>query len=163
MIRDAQDNDFSAISDIYNHYIRHTVITFEESEIDQNEIAVRVEKVRSAGLWWLVLEDDRKIIGYAYAAKWHERSAYRNTVEISVYLHHECVGKGFGTKLYDELFSRLRKKKLHVAIGGIALPNPSSIKLHEKFGMEKVAHYKEVGYKFGEWVDVGYWQVQLDA
>jgi phosphinothricin acetyltransferase len=73
------------------------------------------------------------------------------------------VGKGFGTKLYDELFSRLRKKKLHVAIGGIALPNPSSIKLHEKFGMEKVAHYKEVGYKFGEWVDVGYWQVQLDA
>ncbi len=163
MIRDAQENDFSAISEIYNHYIRNTVVTFEESEIDRNEISIRVEKVKSAGLWWLVLEEGSKIIGYAYATKWHERAAYRNTVEVSVYLHHEYVGKGHVAKLYDELFSRLREKKLHVAIDGIALPNPSSTKLHEKFGMEKVAHYKEVGYKFGQWVDVGYWQVQLNA
>ena len=163
LIRDAQENDFSTISEIYNHYIRHTIITFEENEIDRNEISIRVEKVKSVGLWWLVLEEDRKVIGYAYATKWHERSAYRHTVEVSVYLHHECVGKGFGTKLYEELFSRLRERNLHVAIGGIALPNPSSTKLHEKFGMKKVAHYKEVGYKLGQWIDVGYWQVQLTA
>jgi len=83
--------------------------------------------------------------------------------EVSVYLHHEYVGKGHGTKLYEKLFSRLEAKGLHIAIGGIALPNPSSVKLHEKFGMEQVAHFREDGYKLGQWIDVGYWQVQIDA
>lgn len=163
MIRDAEGKDFNVISEIYNHYIRHTVITFEESEIDPAQISLRAEKVRSAGLCWIVLEEETRIVGYAYATKWQERSAYRNTVEVSVYVHHEHRGKGYGTKLYTELFSRLKGKNFHVAIGGIALPNPSSEKLHENFGMKKVAHFNEVGFKFGQWIDVGYWQVQLDV
>jgi len=163
VIRDAQERDFEAIAEIYNYYISNTVISFEESEINGEEISNRVKKVESAGLWWLVLEESERIVGYAYASKWHERAAYRNTVEVSVYLNHQLVKKGYGSKLYGELFRRLKDKSIHVAIGGIALPNPESVYLHEKFGMGQVAHYKEVGYKFGQWVDVGYWQVQLDA
>ncbi len=163
MIRDANETDFAAIADIYNHYIRNTVVTFEEVEIDQREIAGRVKKVATAGLWWLVAEENENIVGYAYASKWQERSAYRNTVEVSVYLHFEHVGKGHGSRLYEELFRRLRAKGMHIAIGGIALPNAASAALHEKFGMEQVAHFREVGFKFDQWIDVGYWQVTLDT
>lgn len=163
MIRDAHENDFETIAEIYNHYVRATVVTFEESEIDQSEISIRINKVKSAGLWWLVSEENGQVIGYAYASKWHDRSAYRNTVEASVYLRHGSGGKGHGTMLYEELFNRLKAKGLHTVIGGIALPNPSSVKLHEKFAMSQVAHFKEVGYKFGQWIDVGYWQVRLNA
>ena len=163
MIRDAEERDFAEIAEIYNHYIRNTLVTFEECVIDTREVSTRIGKVKSQGLWWLVAEEREQVSGYAYATNWHQRSAYRNTVELSVYLDPSCVGKGHGTTLYEELFSRLKAKGLHIAIGGIALPNPSSIKLHEKFGMEKVAHFREVGYKSGQWVDVGYWQVQIDA
>ena len=163
MIREAQEKDFKAIAEIYNYYIRHTIITFEESEIDQVEVSNRINKVKSSDYWWLVLEKNQQILGYAYATKWQERSAYRNTAEVSVYLHHQSMTKGYGTALYEELFHRLKAKGLHTVIGGIALPNASSEKLHEKFGMEKVAHFTEVGYKFGQWIDVGYWQAKINA
>ncbi|PID45615.1 MAG: hypothetical protein CSB47_08185 [Proteobacteria bacterium] len=84
------------------------------------------------------------------------------TVEVSIYLSHQITSRGLGTQLYNALFSSLREKSVHIVIGGITLPNAASIALHEKFGMEKVAHFKEVGYKFGKWLDVGYWQVKLD-
>lgn len=163
MIRDALATDSPAIAEIYNHYIRNTVITFEEKEIDAVEIASRIKKVQAADLCWLVAEEAERVVGYAYCSKWNERSAYRNTVEVSVYLDAERVGKGYGTTLYQALFHRLKNSAVHVAIGGIALPNPPSVALHEKFGMEKVAHFNEVGYKFEQWVDVGYWQVQLNT
>jgi len=161
MIRDVQEKDSAEISDIYNHYVLHTVVTFEECAIDKGEILTRIDKVKSAGLSWLVSEENGRVNGYAYATQWNERSAYRNTAEVSVYLHYTCLGQGIGTALYKELFSRLKAKDLHIVIAGIALPNPSSTELHEKFGMKKVAHFEEVGYKFGQWVDVGYWQVQI--
>ena len=71
--------------------------------------------------------------------------------------------RGWGTKLYEQLFAELSKRHIHVAIGGIALPNPESIALHEKFGMTKVAHFAEVGYKFEKWIDVGYWQKIIEV
>ena len=86
----------------------------------------------------------------------------RYTLESTVYLAPDQVTKGVGTKLYDELFAQLRKKSIHVVMGVIALPNESSVILHEKFGMHKAAHFSEVGYKFNRWLDVGYWQVMLD-
>lgn len=97
-----------------------------------------------------------------YAAPWHERSAYRHAVEITVYLSASARSKGWGTKFYAALFAELERKPVHVVIGGIALPNDASIALHEKLGVKKVAHYKEVGFKFGEWVDLGYWQRVLN-
>ncbi len=161
MIRDAQEKDFEAITEIYNYYIRNTVITFEELEIDSVEISKRIQRIVSDKLCWLVVEEAGRILGYAYAAKWKERAAYRHTAEVSVYLDHTTKGNGYGSKLYEELFRRLKAANIHVIIGGIALPNATSVKLHEKFDMKKVAHFNEVGYKFGQWIDVGYWQVQI--
>ena len=162
MIRNATEMDAEAIAEIYNYYIKNTVVTFEEADINAADFILRINKVQNSGFTWLVAIDEERIIGYAYSTKWHERAAYRNTAEVSVYLSHTVTSKGWGSKLYKTLFASLKEKGIHIVIGGITLPNPASVALHEKFGMEQVAHFKEVGYKFGEWLDVGYWQVQLN-
>jgi L-amino acid N-acyltransferase YncA len=89
------------------------------------------------------------------------RCAYRYSVESTVYLDPSFTGKGVGTRLYERLLASLRASGIHVVIGGIALPNPRSVAFHEKFGLTKAAHFNEVGFKFGEWIDVGYWQARL--
>ena len=163
MIREATEQDAEVITEIFNYYIRNTVITFEEAEINTEHFIERFNKVKRSGFSWLVAVDDGDVIGFAYSSRWIERAAYRNTAEVSVYLAHTATSKGWGTKLYNALFATLREKSIHVAIGGITLPNPASVAIHEKFGMKKVAHFEQVGYKFGEWLDVGYWQVQLNT
>lgn len=162
MIRPAEPRDAAAITAIYNHYIANTTITFEEEAITAQDIAERIEEIGSANLPWLVAEEDGAIVGYAYASKWKGRCAYRYSVECAVYFSPSSVSKGWGTKLYDALFAVLREKSIHVVIGGIALPNPASVALHEKLGMKKVAHFSEVGFKFDRWLDVGYWQMSLE-
>ena len=157
-IRDAGAEDAKAICDIYNHYIEHTFITFEETLLKVDEMRQRIEDVAAQQLPWLVAESNGVIAGYAYAGKWKGRCAYRHTVEITVYLAQDFTGRGLGVQLYGALFDRLRAGSIHVAIGGIALPNAASVALHEKMGMKKVAHFEQVGHKFGEWIDVGYWQ-----
>jgi L-amino acid N-acyltransferase YncA len=163
MIRKANQADSKTIAAIYNHYVKNTIITFEEKEVTSNEISKRIENVFSESLPWIVAENNGKVIGYAYATKWRVRSAYRFSVESTVYLEHTSVGNGFGGILYKELLSLLEASRIHVVIGGIALPNPSSIALHEKFGFKQVAHFKEVGTKFDKWIDVGYWQLQFNS
>ena len=161
IIRAATDSDAQVIADIYNYYIAHTVVTFEEQPVSWRDILDRMAKVADSNLPWLVAADAGVVVGYAYAAKWNARSAYRHTAESTVYLSHTAVANGWGTRLYQALFDKLRLAAIHSVIGGITLPNPASVALHEKFGMKKVAHFKEVGYKFGRWLDVGYWQVEL--
>lgn len=163
MIREATEQDAEVLAEIYNYYVNNTSITFEERAVSSDDIVERINKSHESGLPWLVALEGQKVIGYAYSVKWSDRAAYRYTAEVSIYLSHRAKARGWGTKLYQALFSNLRNRDLHIAIGGIALPNPASIALHEKFGMKKVAHFKEVGYKFGEWIDVGYWQVQINA
>jgi phosphinothricin acetyltransferase len=161
-MRLASTNDAAAIARIYNHYIRETVITFEEVDVSGAEMASRVAKTAELSLPWLVAEQDGAVVGYAYAGKWRERSAYRFAVETTVYLDQRVTGRGIGKQLYRELLNRLHEKKsIHTVIGGIAQPNDASIALHEGLGFTKVAHFKEVGFKFGRWVDVAYWQFQL--
>lgn len=121
----------------------------------------RIADVQAAGLPWLVAEAEGVVAGYAYATKWRVRHAYRFSVESSVYLAPASAGQGIGTMLYRALLDRLRDGGFHLAIGGIALPNAASIALHEKLGFEKVAQFREVGFKFGRWTDVGYWQLSL--
>jgi L-amino acid N-acyltransferase YncA len=161
MIRSATAQDATALCEIYNYYIDNTVITFEEVRVADTGFRARIAKVQDAGLPWLVAESAGQIIGYAYAGAWKERSAYRFSVEASVYLAHTHTGQGWGTRLYEALFAELRKTPVHVVIGGIALPNAASVALHEKLGMRNVAQFPEVGFKFGRWVDVGYWQLEL--
>ncbi len=158
MIRLVQIGDSKEIADIYNYYIEHSTATFEEAVIDEKEIQHRIEKIMPK-LPWLVYEVDGEISGYAYATPWKTRSAYRYSYEISVYVKEGSQGKGIGTKLYSNLIDRLKSIGAHAIIGGITLPNDPSIKLHENMGFKKVAEFEEVGYKFGKWLNVGYWQL----
>lgn len=161
VIRHAEVSDAQAIASIYNYYIANTTITFEEQFVSAEQMAERILEVHAASLPWLVAEEFGQVIGYAYASKWRARSAYRFSVETTVYLQNEVVSRGVGSQLYEVLFSALKEKGVHVAIGGIALPNKASASLHEKFGMKKIAHFEQVGFKFEKWVDVGYWQAVL--
>jgi L-amino acid N-acyltransferase YncA len=157
-VRAATVLDAESVARIYNHYIRETVVTFEEEPLSASEIARRIEEVQRASLYWLVAERDGNVIGYAYAGKWNRRSAYRFAAEVTVYIDPDHVGRGLGSRLYRQLFTLLERQGIHAVIGGIALPNEASVALHEKFGLQKVAHLKEVGFKFNRWIDVGYWQ-----
>ncbi len=161
MIRTAKVADAQKIAAIYNHYIEHTWITFEVDPVSADEMASRVEACHKNNFPWLVAEENGEVLGYSYATQWKGRWAYRHSVEATVYLNHTATAKGLGTELYRELLSQLTSREFHAVICGIALPNAASVALHEKFGMKKVAHFQEVGRKFGKWVDVGYWQCLL--
>ncbi|AQA18711.1 phosphinothricin acetyltransferase [Halioglobus japonicus] len=163
MIRDVSHADAAALAAIYNHYIENTVATFEEDALTEAAFVQRIDAVLDAGFPWLVLEEGGELLGYAYAARFKERVAYRYSVESTVYLKPGVTGGGRGTALYEALFARLQPLGIHAVIGGITLPNPASVALHEKLGMEQVAHFPEVGFKQGKWLDVGYWQLNFES
>ncbi len=159
-IRQATLQDGMAIARIYNWYIENSTITFEEQAVAGGDMAQRIvvaDKTRP----WLVMEEAGKIVGFACAARWKLRSAYRYARETSVYVDRDYIGQGRGVALYERLINELRQTKIHVLIAGIALPNDKSITLHEKLGFKKVGELQEVGYKFEKFLDVGYWQLML--
>lgn len=158
IIRVAAAEDGEALARIYNHYIASTVVTFEEAAVSAAAMTARVAEINAAKLPWLVAQSPAGVTGFSYASRWKGRCAYRYSVESTVYLEPAAVGQGLGTALYSTLLVRLQELGCHTVIGGIALPNEVSVALHEKLGMRKVAHFAEVGFKFGRWVDVGYWQ-----
>lgn len=161
MIRTAIKDDSVKIAEIYNHYITNTFITFEKEEIVADEMYTRISDIMGSALPWLVLENNGEVVGYAYATKWRARPAYKHSVETTIYLSKDSGRKGFGKLLYSKLISELASSGFHTAIGGIALPNDASVRLHESLGFKKVAHFQEVGYKFNKWIDVGFWQIML--
>ncbi len=160
MIRGVELTDAYAICAIYNPYVTETIITFEESPVSPRAMTDRIKEITET-LPWLVDCEKGVLKGYAYASKWHSRSAYRYSVETTVYVERSSQGKGVGMSLYSELLTLLRRLGLHTAVGSIALPNEASVALHEKLGFRKVAHFSEVGLKFGRWIDVGHWQIHL--
>lgn len=159
-IRNATTSDAKPIASIYNHYIENTVVSFEETPVAEEEMAARIEKI-TARHPWLLIEDEGAVAGYAYAGAWHARSAYRYTVESTVYLSPRHIGRGLGTQLMQALLSEISGGDARSVIAGVALPNDASVRLHEKLGYRKAARYAEVGFKFGQWIDVGYWQLML--
>lgn len=160
-IRAACPDDAEAIREIYAHYVEHTPVSLELEAPSVSAIRSRMAGVQSE-FPWLVLESDGLLRGYAYGSKFHPRNGYRFTAEVSVYLHPDFRGKGAGSLLYEELFHRLQLQGLHNLIAVVTLPNQASAKLHEKFGFVQAANFLKVGYKFGRWWDVGYWQKRLD-
>jgi len=160
MIRSVKIEDAKEIAGIYNYYILNSVVTFEETPVSAEEMKARIELITSR-FPWIIYEIDGRIIGYAYASEWKSRCAYKHSLESTIYLKQGENKKGIGSMLYQALLKPLREMDVHAVIGGIALPNESSVCLHEKFGFEKVAHFKEVGFKFGKWIDVGYWEFIL--
>lgn len=159
MIRKARKNDAEKILDIYSFYVIHTRVSFE---LVPPDLQYMEEKISQSKLPWLVYEHDKEVVGYAYAIHWKTREAYKRSVETSIYLSKDHLGKGIGKKLYAALLELLQKEGFHAIIGGVSLPNEASVRLHESLGFEKIAQFREVGFKFGQWIDVGYWELIFD-
>ena len=157
-IRRVKTSDAEQIAEIYNYYVLNSHATFEIEPVSVSEIENRIEEIVTKYPYFILLEDD-KILGCTYASLYKTRAAYQNSVEISVYVRNGIPQKGIGTKLYTKLIEEPGKSDVHAIIAGISLPNEASIRLHEKFGMKKVAHFEEVGFKLGRRIDVGYWEV----
>ena len=157
-IRTVNPEDAAQIAEIYNYYIENTHQTFETEALSADEMRARIAEI--AGDYpYLVAEEDGTIYGYAHAAQFKMRQAYEFSAEVSIYVKANSKQRGIGSMIYEKLFEELKETDIHALIAGISLPNDGSVRFHEKLGFTKVAHFKEVGYKLGRWVDVGYWQL----
>lgn len=153
-VRDAQARDLPEIQRIYAHHVLHGLASFEEEPPDLAEITRRHDAVRKLGLPYLVVDEGGRIQGYAYAAPYRQRSAYRFTLEDSIYVDDAARGRGIGRALLTELIercTRLEYRQMLAVIGDSA--NTGSIALHAALGFEQAAMLRSVGFKFGRWVD----------
>ena len=165
-LRLATEADAPGLLAIYGPVVRDTAISFELDGPSLEEMRTRVRTTLEQ--WpWLVAEDvaparsGPPLLGYAYAGPFRARPAYRWTVETTVYVHAECQRRGVGFALYTALLEILRAAGYRNVIGGITLPNPSSVALHERLGFRHVGTFPAAGFKLGCWHDVGFWRVDL--
>ena len=152
--------DAERIAEIYNWYILNTIITFETDVVSPQEMTKRIQE-KTIKHDWLVGEVNQEVIGYAYYGPFRTRAAYNHTVESTIYLSQESMGKGFGRTLYAKLIESVKGHGFREVIGVIALPNPQSIALHRAMGFAEVGVLKRVGYKFGRDIDDGLWQLSI--
>ena len=122
MIREVHISDAQCLANIYNYYVENTVITFDELPLSEDEMAQKIIRF-SEKHPFIVIEENATIQGFAYATEWKAKSAYRNSAEITIYLHHELRGKKLGSLLFRELLSRLKDRNLHYLVEVITLPN----------------------------------------
>jgi L-amino acid N-acyltransferase YncA len=161
-IRLATAGDAAAIAEIYRPIVASTFISFEIDPPNEAEMRRRIEETLR-GWPWLVYESDGQIAGYAYASRHRARLAYQWSVDTSAYVHADFLRRGFGRCVYEPLFRILAAQGYRNAYAGIALPNPASVGLHEACGFTPVGVYRNVGFKLGEWRDVGWWQLTLSS
>ena len=161
LIRLAREDDAAAIAAIYRHYVEDSRISFEEVSPDTAEMARRMRGDRPGYHPWYVAEEDGRLLGYAASSPFRARPAYRWTVETGIYLGPDATGRGIGRELLSTLLGVLEHQGYVAAIGAIALPNDASIALHEKLGFAYAGTYRGVGFKLGEWLDVGLWEKKL--
>ena len=163
LIRLAGEDDAAALAAIYRPYVEESRISFEETAPAAAEMARRIRGDPAGFHPWFVAEEDGRLLGYEASAPFRSRPAYRWTVETGIYLAGDAAGRGIGRALLTELLQLLERQGYVAAIGAIALPNPASVALHEKLGFTYAGAYRGVGYKFGQWLDVGLWQKELAA
>ena len=159
-IRDAVPADGAACAAVYRPYVTDTVITFEYEPPPAEQMAHRIEAAQERHAW-VVLEEDDRVVGYAYAAPVKERAAYRWACEVSVYLEMGRRRTGAGRALYEALFERLIQRGFRIAVAGLTLPNDASEGLHLAVGFEPVGVYRGIGWKLGRWHDVARMQKLL--
>jgi L-amino acid N-acyltransferase YncA len=159
-IRIAAVSDAAAMAAIYAPIVRDTIISFEIEPPTPDELAHRIAATLKTHPW-LVAEQERKVIGFAYAGAHRDRAAYRWSVDVSVYVDVRVRRAGIGRALYEKLTRILQRQGFHAAFAGIALPNAASVGLHEAVGFKPVGIYEEVGFKKGQWQDVGWWRLSL--
>lgn len=161
IVRDAIPvDDAAACLDIYAPFVRDTFVSFEERVPTLEDFAERI-RAATATHAWLVLELAGQVVGYAYASAHRSRAAYRWAADVTVYIGPSYRQAGAGRRLYTELLERLRRQRFEVACAGITLPNDASVGLHRAMGFEPVGVYKRIGWKMGDWRDVGWWQLEL--
>lgn len=154
-IRPAEQGDLGALTDIYNHYVRETAVTFDVEPRTREQRQAWLDGFAATGRYrCLVAAQNGKAVGWASSHPYHERAAYETTVLTSIYLAPELTGQGIGRRLYTALFDALKDEDIHRAIGMISLPNEASIRLHHLLGFEQVGVYREVGRKFGRYLDI---------
>jgi len=159
-VRIARIEHAGAVAEIYAPYVRDTVISFEYDAPGEAEIAGRMAKVQTR-LPWLILEEDARLMGYAYASPHRERAAYQWSVDVGIYVRQGAQRSGIGRALYARLLAALTAQGYHRAYGAITLPNAASVGLHEACGFRHIGSYPEVGFKFGAWHGVGWWGLDL--
>jgi L-amino acid N-acyltransferase YncA len=155
-------SDADGVQAIYAVVVRSTAVSFELDPPAVEEMAARIVD-RQPMLPWLVAEDDRGVAGYCYAGRFSGRPAYDWSVETSVYVAERARGRAVGSGLYVALLDILVAQGYRQVMAGVALPNEASVRLHEKVGFVPVGVYRAVGWKFGRWHDVGWWQRSLGA
>lgn len=160
IIRLAAASDAEQILNIYAPYVKNTVISFETEVPTREDMESRIGHSLEKHVW-IVLEENNEILGYAYSSKHSERSAYRWSVDISVYIKEGFHRRGIGKVLYTSLLEIIKCQGYCNVYAGICLPNEKSVGIHEYFGFRKIAHYSRVGYKLGSWHDVGWWELFL--
>jgi phosphinothricin acetyltransferase len=161
-IRLANPDDAAGVLRIYGPYCESSSVSFEIVAPSVEEIRRRIEKI-SRQYPWLICEIDGHVAGYVYASQHRERAAYRWNVDVAVYVGAEYRRRHVGQSLYSTLFSILRSQGYFKAFAGITLPNEASVRLHESVGFRPIAAYRGVGYKLGRWLDVGWWQFEIQA
>ncbi|SAK61892.1 GCN5-related N-acetyltransferase [Caballeronia catudaia] len=164
LVRDAASGDFDAIARIYSHYVEHALATFEETAPSVDDMRARHAAIAAAGLPYVVAELDGAVAGYAYASAYRPRSAYRHTIEDSVYVADGYGGRGIGFALLTALIDRCERgpwRQMIAVIGDSG--NAGSIALHARLGFEHVGVLRRVGFKHGRWVDTVLMQRALDA
>lgn len=163
VVRDATAADASACAAIYAPYVTDTTISFESEPPDAAELRRRIEVAQARHAFLVLEEPDGQLVGYAYGGLFRERAAYRFSCEVSVYLAMSRRGSGGGRRLYEALLARLGERGFRTAAAGVTQPNDASARLHIALGFEPVGTYSRVGYKFGQWLDVAWYQRAIGA
>jgi phosphinothricin acetyltransferase len=160
MIRLVTLEDAEAVCAIYNYYVLNTIVTFEEKPVSAAEMRERIKSVVQDFPWY-VYEENGKITGYAFLHYYNTRSAYRFTVEDSVYVKNGRQQNGIGTRLLERLIQDAKRLGKHSIMAILGIPNDASEALHRKHGFQKMADMDELGFKFGKWASVGFWKLRI--
>ena len=159
-IRPATRGDAAALLAIYRPFVETSAASFETIAPTRDDFAARIQKALD-GWQWLVAENDRRCVGYAYGSSHRERAAYRWSVEVSAYVEPKHHRQGIGRLLYTSLFADLAQKGFCNAYAAITLPNEASVSLHQGVGFVRIGTFTAVGRKFGAWHDVAWFQRRL--
>lgn len=161
-IRAIEEKDIAGCLAIYNHYIEHTTVTFEEKLLTWEAFRERVNRI-SAKYPYLIAEENDVVLGYAYLDAYNDRSAYRYTADLSIYLAPDCLRRGYGVQLLAAIEEKGRACGLHCLVAIITEENKRSLQFHEKNGYRETGRLYKSGFKFGKWLDVAFLQKMLDG
>lgn len=153
--------DAQRVAEIYRPYVEGTVISFEEIAPSAADVAGRIQSVLAWTPWLVAVDDNDRVIGYAYASRHRERAGYRWSVDLTVYVDPSFQGRRVGKALYAELLPILRRQRFVNAYAGVGLPNDASVAIHQSIGMARVGVYEKIGWKLGRWVDVAWYAMRL--